>query len=194
MFLFLRSAIKTIINLNANSKSNKKFTKEFWSGVNLIDLHKKNHSINNKSTIPKIFESGMNEFSKSQFLERNHSAKNAMEATLIKEILDIQNKIDGMYILINSIFYIGLLGFIMQNIEIINYFSKQQNLDSTFFIPHAIESLLLVTITILGSSLSETIYIYIIKMIKKYSMESRIFIKDFLKIIQKQNIKNIVNK
>ncbi|WBF65399.1 MAG: hypothetical protein I1N47_03050 [Candidatus Kinetoplastibacterium crithidii] len=186
--LFLRTAIKTIIRLNTNSNNNKKFTKEFWSGINLIDLQKKNYNIKDKASIAKIFELGMTEFSRAQFLERNNSAKNAMEATLIKEIINIQDNIDVMYTLINSVFYIGILGFIMHNVEIINYFFKQQNLDSAFFTPRAIESILLLMITILVSSLSETIYIYIIKMIKKYSMESKIFIKEFLTIIQRQNI------
>ncbi|MBW0454679.1 MAG: hypothetical protein IXK25_03345 [Candidatus Kinetoplastibacterium crithidii] len=189
MFLFLKTATKTITMLNAHSKNNKKFTKEFWSGVNLIDLQKKNHNIKNKAPIAKIFDLGMTEFSRSQFLERNNSAKNAMEVILIKEILNIQNKIDGIYILTNSIFYIGILGFIIHNVEIINYFFKQQNLDSTLLMPRAMESILLVIITILVSSLSETIYLYITKKTKKYSMESRIFIKDLLTIIQRQNIK-----
>ena len=88
-FLVFRQAKKSLIE----------FESEFWSGGELMDLMNKIESRKIQGEMPRIFESGMNEFMKSR-KQANlkteaiiDNTRRALKATMFKEIDELEEKL-----------------------------------------------------------------------------------------------------
>jgi len=181
-FLVFRQAKKSLIE----------FESEFWSGGELMDLMNKIESRKIHGAMPRIFESGMNEFMKSR-KQANlkteaiiDNTRRALKATMFKEIDGLEEKLPFLATAGSVSPYIGLFGTVWGIMQAFLSLTNIQQATLANVAPGIAEALIATAVGLLAAIPAVIAFNNFSSKVENLSSKFDTFIEEFSNILQRQ--------
>ena len=181
-FLVFRQAKKSLIE----------FESAFWSGGELMDLMNKIESRKIQGEMPRIFESGMNEFMKSR-KQANlkteaiiDNTRRALKASMFKEIDGLEEKLPFLATAGSVSPYIGLFGTVWGIMQAFLSLTNIQQATLANVAPGIAEALIATAVGLLAAIPAVIAFNNLSSKVENLSSKFDTFIEEFSNILQRQ--------
>ena len=168
------------------------FESEFWSGGELMDLMNRIESRKIQGEMPRIFESGMNEFMKSR-KQANlkteavlDNTRRALKAAMFKEIDGLEEKLPFLATAGSVSPYIGLFGTVWGIMQAFLSLTNIQQATLANVAPGIAEALIATAVGLLAAIPAVIAFNNLSSKVENLSSKFDTFIEEFSNILQRQ--------